>query len=182
MDTAFAGSAFATEGSFTFCSVSIDPLSANYGAGSGAGSVSVTAGASCGWTAINNDPSWLSVTSGSPGSGNGSIGYSVTANSGPARTGTLTIAGQTFTVNQAVGSVSISGTITSGGSPLAGVVMSGLPGNPTTNASGVYTGTVAYNWSGTVTPTLASYSFSPANRTYTNVAANQTAQDYRQRY
>ena len=47
-----------------------------------------------------------------------------------------------------------------------------------TNASGVYTGTVSYNWTGTVTPTLAGYTFSPANRSYTNVQANQGAQDY----
>ena len=72
----------------------------------------------------------------------------------------------------------ISGTILVNGSPFAGVVMSGLPGDPTTNASGVYSGTVAYNWSGTVTPTLAGYTFSPANRTYTNVFSNQTSQDY----
>ena len=39
--------------------------------------------------------------------------------------------------------------------------MNGLTGNPATNASGIYTGTVAYNWSGTVTPTLAGYTFSP---------------------
>ena len=77
-----------------------------------------------------------------------------------------------------VSTYTISGTILAGGSPLAGVVMSGLPGDPTTNASGVYTGTVNYNWSGTVTPTLAGYTFSPVTRTYSNVAADQTSQDY----
>ncbi|MGA3099117.1 MAG: SBBP repeat-containing protein, partial [Bryobacteraceae bacterium] len=46
--------------------------------------------------------SWLTVTSGSSGSGSGTVNYSVTANSaGPPRTGTLTIAGQSFTVTQA---------------------------------------------------------------------------------
>jgi len=75
-------------------------------------------------------------------------------------------------------SLMIAGTITAGGSPLASVVMNGLPGNPTTNASGVYSATVDYNWSGTVTPTLAGYTFSPVNRTYTTVTADQTAQDY----
>ena len=56
--------------------------------------------------------------------------------------------------------------------------MSGLPGNPTTNSSGVYSGTVPFNWSGTVTPTLAGYTFNPENRTYANIAADQTAQNY----
>ena len=78
----------------------------------------------------------------------------------------------------AVQTFTISGTVTVGASPLANVVMSGLPGSPVTNASGVYTGTVSYNWSGTVTPTLAGYDFTPASRSYTNVQANQAAQNY----
>ena len=68
----------------------------------------------------------------------------------------------------------ISGTVTSGGNPLASVVMSGLPGNPQTNAQGQYTATVNHGWSGTVTPTLAGYTFTPASTTYTNVTSNQT--------
>ena len=72
----------------------------------------------------------------------------------------------------------ISGTVTLGGSPLAGVVLNGLPGNPTTDSFGVYTGTVDYHWSGTATPTLAGYAFSPANRVYSNITSDQTGQDY----
>ena len=75
-------------------------------------------------------------------------------------------------------SSTIDGMVTFGGSPLANVVMNGLPNNPLTNASGVYSAAVDYNWSGTVTPTLAGYIFSPVDRTYTNVTANQTTQDY----
>ena len=41
------------------------------------------------------------MTSGANGSANGSVGYSVDANAGSARNGTLTIAGKTFTVSQA---------------------------------------------------------------------------------
>jgi alkanesulfonate monooxygenase SsuD/methylene tetrahydromethanopterin reductase-like flavin-dependent oxidoreductase (luciferase family) len=43
----------------------------------------------------------LIVTGGASGSGNGVVAYSVEANPGAARTGTITIAGQTFTVSQA---------------------------------------------------------------------------------
>jgi hypothetical protein len=43
----------------------------------------------------------LSITSGANGTGNSSVGFTVAANSGPARQGTLTIAGRTFTVLQA---------------------------------------------------------------------------------
>src|SRR5262249_48589680 len=56
--------------------------------------------ANCGWQAIPNDP-WLSITSGASGVGNGTVGYHVAVNAtGNPRSGTITIAGQTFTVNQ----------------------------------------------------------------------------------
>jgi hypothetical protein len=50
----------------------------------------------------------LTITSGASGSGNGTVAFSIAANTGPARTGTLTIAGSTFTVSQA-GTTSVSG-------------------------------------------------------------------------
>jgi hypothetical protein len=40
---------------------------------------------------------------GANGSGNGSVNYSVSSNTGPNRTGTLTIEGNTFTVSQNLG-------------------------------------------------------------------------------
>ena len=65
-----------------------------------AGNISVTTTPGCTWTATSN-ASWITVTSGSSGNGNGSVVYSVVANTGTSsRTGTLTIAGQTFTVTQ----------------------------------------------------------------------------------
>ena len=67
---------------------------------------------------------------------------------------------------------------TSAGSGISGVTMNGLPGNPTTNGDGYYSATVDYDWSGTVTPTQSGYIFDPPNRPYTNVTADQTAQNY----
>ncbi len=61
------------------CTYNINPTSASYPASGGSGSVTVTAPAGCGWTAVSND-GWITVTSGSSGSGNGSVGYSVAAN------------------------------------------------------------------------------------------------------
>ena len=84
------------------CTYSISPTSASVPATGGSGTVTVTAGSGCTWTATSN-AGWITVTSGASGSGNGSVGYSVAGNSGAARTGTLTIAGQTFTVNQGAG-------------------------------------------------------------------------------
>lgn len=83
------------------CTFSISPASASYAAAGGSGSVTVTAGAGCTWSAVSN-ASFITITSGSSGSGNGAVGYSVAANAGSAsRNGTMTIAGQTFTVTQA---------------------------------------------------------------------------------
>ncbi len=81
------------------CINSINPTNVNATAAGGTGSVSVTSG--CSWTAVSN-ADWITVSSGSTGSGNGSVGYSVAANTGAARIGTITIAGQTFTIDQAV--------------------------------------------------------------------------------
>ena len=49
-----------------------------------------------------SNASFITITSGSSGSGNGTVNYSVAANTGTtSRTGTMTIAGRTFTVTQA---------------------------------------------------------------------------------
>ena len=79
-------------------------------------------------------------------------------------------------------SIRITGSVTLGGAPLANVQMSGLPGNPTTNASGVYDTTVPAGWDGTVTPMLSGYSFTPATRTYADLTLDQTGQDYTAAY
>jgi hypothetical protein len=83
------------------CSFSISPTSASVAAASSSGTVTVTATAGCSWTAVSN-ASFITITSGASGTGNGTVGYSVAANvATTSRTGTLTIAGQTFTVTQA---------------------------------------------------------------------------------
>ena len=74
--------------------------------------------------------------------------------------------------------VQISGTVLVSGSPLAGVVMSGLPEGTVTDALGAYGATVAVDFSGTVTPILAGYTFDPLSKAYAHLTTNQTAQDY----
>ena len=83
------------------CSYAIAPSSAQVAASATTGQVTVTTTANCAWTATSN-ASWLTITSGATGSGSGTVSYSVAANSTTAqRVGTLSIAGQTFTVTQA---------------------------------------------------------------------------------
>ncbi len=69
---------------------------------------------------------------------------------------------------------------TSTGQGIQGVTLapSDGQGNATTDANGNYVLTLPSGWSGTITPTLANLAFSPANRSYSNIAANQSSQDY----
>jgi len=83
------------------CSYSLGASSASAAAAGGASSVAVSAGPGCAWTATSN-AAWITGVTAS-GTGPGSASYTVAANSGPARTGTVTIAGNAFTVNQASG-------------------------------------------------------------------------------
>jgi hypothetical protein len=82
------------------CTYGLSPSSQSFTSGAGTGSVNVTGATGCAWNAKSN-VNWITVTSGLSGTGSGTIYYSVTANTASTRTGTMTIAGQTFTVSQA---------------------------------------------------------------------------------
>jgi hypothetical protein len=84
------------------CTYAISPDSQSVPPAGGTGTVNVSAGAGCGWTASSN-AEWLSIVSGASGSGNGKVSFKAASTGGPARSGTLTIAGRTFTVNQGQG-------------------------------------------------------------------------------
>jgi hypothetical protein len=83
------------------CTFSINPANKSFDATGGSDCVTLTAtDSACSWTATSN-ASWIDITSGSSGSGNGSICYSVENNPGTTpRSGAIAIAGLTFTVNQ----------------------------------------------------------------------------------
>lgn len=99
----------------TGCSFGINPTSASYDASGGGGMVAVTAPAACTWTAVSNN-GFLAVTGGTPGTSNGTVTYTVATNIGApnvanaGRSGSITIGGQTFTVNQTGCTFSISPT------------------------------------------------------------------------
>src|SRR5439155_3729167 len=99
----------------------------------------------CNWTA-SSGATWITITAGTSGSGNGTVYYSVAANtSTTSRSGSLTIAGKAFTVSQAAAvsscTYSISGTTASFGS-------AGGPGSvPVTAGSGcAWTASSAVSW------------------------------------
>jgi hypothetical protein len=83
------------------CTYTLTPSSQTYTSASATGSFTVTSASGCSWTAISND-SWIFISSGNTGSGNGTVSYSVTVNSGNAqRVGTVTVGGQIYTITQA---------------------------------------------------------------------------------
>jgi hypothetical protein len=87
-------------GSASSCKFSLNTSSATAVKAGGTGTVTVADANYCAWLSTSN-VSWITVTSGALNSNAGNVGYTVAANSGAQRVGTVTIAGLTFTVTQA---------------------------------------------------------------------------------
>jgi hypothetical protein len=82
------------------CSIAIAPGAGAFASDGGSGSVTVTATAGCAWTASTNN-NWITVMSGTTGTGNGTVSYSVRANPGTeSRNGVLSIGDRPHTVTQ----------------------------------------------------------------------------------
>ena len=83
------------------CTYSKAPSVRSFTATGGADTVNITADAGCDWTAVSNDPSFITVSSGATGTGDGAVNYVVAPNiSSNPRAGTILVAGTTFTVLQ----------------------------------------------------------------------------------
>ena len=149
------------------CSYSLSPASQSVAAGGDSGSFSVAATAGCTWTA-SSGASWITVTSGASGSGNGTVAFSAATNgTTTSRTGTITAGGQTFTINQAANSTACSYAI----SP-ASVSMSAFGGSNlvtlTASAGCRWTATSNASWLSIV----SSGSGTGSSTVYFNVQAN----------
>jgi uncharacterized protein (TIGR03437 family) len=82
------------------CTYTLSRASQDFNANGGTNSFNVTAGAGCAWSVTNN-ADWIRINSGASGTGNGTVNFTATANTGPARTAMLVIADKSFTVSQA---------------------------------------------------------------------------------
>ncbi len=82
------------------CTYTLSPTTASPTSTGGAATVTVTTQTGCAWTAASS-ASWLTLSGATSGSGSGTVNYATSANTGAARTGTLTIGGNTVTVTQA---------------------------------------------------------------------------------
>jgi PKD repeat protein len=100
-----AGQIFTVRQNALICTFMISPSNQVFIAEGGTGNLNVTATAGCNWTAVSNNPEFITIISPASGggSGTGTVIYRVETSAGAARSGTMTIAGQTFTVTQVSG-------------------------------------------------------------------------------
>lgn len=82
------------------CAYRITTGTTSFGDAGGTGAIAVATTTACAWTSVSDVP-WVTITSGTTGAGDGSAAFVVAANTGPSRTGTITIAGQVVKVTQA---------------------------------------------------------------------------------
>ena len=82
------------------CNYNVFPLFSSISAAGGGGAINVVAEDRCAWQATSN-ASWVTITSGNAGIGNGAVSYTAAVNPGPAgRAATITVAGKSFKVKQ----------------------------------------------------------------------------------
>ncbi len=133
-------------GATVACSYTVTPLTLSIAAtGSNGTSVSVATSGACAWTAASN-ASWISIASGASGSGNGDVSIATTANSGPARSGTLTIAGKTVTVNQAATAAPCAYSVTPTTVSMNAAGGAGTPISVSTGSGCTWTATTSAGW------------------------------------
>ena len=113
-----------TAGNPPVCSFGLASGSPSFGANGGNGNVAVTAASNCAWSAEALVP-WITIVGNATAVGSGGVAFTVQANTGAARQGSLRVAGQTVTVSQ-----------TAGSPPLPGVpqitISPGIVGTPST--------------------------------------------------
>jgi uncharacterized protein (TIGR03437 family) len=83
------------------CSITV-PSGASVPKGGSNGSIAVTAGSDCPWSATASVP-WISLTSSQSGIGSGTVAYTVLPNTTGARVGTISVGGEDYAVMQAAG-------------------------------------------------------------------------------
>lgn len=165
------------------CNYSVNPSSLSLSASAAEGTITVTTQSGCSWTA-SSPVGWIQITSGSSGSGSGTVRYRVSQNTGPERSTTLTVAGQSVSVRQAAPASctyslnSLSNTFdSSGGTGTVSVLtQAGCSWQATSQAgwvtilsgsSGTGSGTVTYRVDPNAGSTLRTATITIANQTFT---------------
>lgn len=100
-DTTFFPTPITVSCSGTF---SVSPTSRSVLRGGAYSSVGVnTTGSACPWSSSVSDSSWIQITGGSSGTGNGTISYTIAANTGAARSGWISAGGVFHSITQEAG-------------------------------------------------------------------------------
>jgi CSLREA domain-containing protein len=84
------------------CNFLITPASQDFNSAGGTGTITVTGQAGCPYSSLN-ESSFVTLNSGAEGTGNGTVNFTVAPNNSAARSVTIFVAGQNFTVNQVAG-------------------------------------------------------------------------------
>ena len=83
----------------TSCAYTVSPTSASFPSSGGTTNVSITTDSSCSWS-VTNGTGWV-TTSATSGTGSATVSLTAPANTGGARSGSLTVAGSNVSVSQA---------------------------------------------------------------------------------
>jgi hypothetical protein len=98
------------------CTYTLSANPSQFAAAGGTGSFTVTVASGCPWTAVSNNPDWITVT----GTSGATVNYSVARNTGAARNGSIGAGGQQLLITQAAGSSGGSGSTPVSALPGAG--------------------------------------------------------------
>ena len=155
------------------CSFTVSPSTSIILEKAATGTLSVTANSSgCTRTAVSDVP-WLTISSGSSGTGNGTVGYSILANTTPSmRTGHINI-------QDSSGNVSAMFTVTQNGANCTYGLAPTSKNYPSSGGSGTFSITTTCSWTVTVSDpwiVFTSYPSGTGNATFNySVASNTTA-------
>jgi hypothetical protein len=189
LNATIAGQALTVNQTGVGCTVSLGSSAASVPAAGGPSVVQVTAPVGCNYSTVTG-PSWITVTSGGSGNGNGTaapLHFDVGANSTTLpRSGSLTIGGQTFQIDQAGLACSVTVDTSGLGSPYGPAGGVGLVGVTTNGSNCTWSASSAVNFAsvspqsgtgnGSVAVTLASNAGSAAGRSATLTIGGQVVQ------
>jgi Putative binding domain, N-terminal len=105
--TACSKSATSPSSSAT-CAVTLGAVTTDVAAAGTTGTIPVTTASTCAWTAASS-ATFLTISSGASGTGNGSVAYAIAANTGAARSASISVNGSAVNFTQGAGNLQAPG-------------------------------------------------------------------------
>jgi uncharacterized protein (TIGR03437 family) len=128
------------------CNFTLTPTSQNFAAAGGPGSFIISTASVCAWN-VATTANWITFAGPASGTGNSTIRFNVAANSGAARTGTITTGNATFTISQS--GQGVSAPLAFSSAPMLPAASIGTSYSTTLNVTG---GQPPYVWNATGLP------------------------------